>query len=124
MLTTLLLIMAKSKYIAVAVKTIKMMKVAKPLVTMITVLLSVLAYGWAYGSWYFAAGLVIMILIHEFGHVIAIRQQGLPAAPMVFIPFLGAAIFVPPLKTRHTEAVVGIGGPLLGTIGAVAAFAL
>lgn len=123
-LTTFLIVMAKSKYIAVAAKTVKMMKVAKPLVTVITVLLSVLAYGWAYGSWYFAAGLVIMILIHEFGHVIAIRQQGLPPAPMVFIPFLGAAIFVPPLKTRHTEAVVGIGGPLLGTAGAVAAFAL
>jgi len=122
--TTALILMAKSKYIVVAVKALKFLKVAKPLVMATSVLLSVLAYGWAYGSWYFAAGLVAMLLVHEYGHVIAIRQQGMPAAPMVFIPFLGAAIFVPPMTKRRTESIVGIGGPLLGTVGAVAVFAL
>lgn len=70
----------------------------------------------------FAIGLVVMLLIHELGHVLAARQKGLPVSAPMFIPFLGAVIAM----KRHprdavTEAYVAIGGPVLGTVGAIAA---
>jgi len=38
---------------------------------------------------------------------------------MVFIPFLGAAIFAPHMGNRYVEAFVGYGGPFLGSIAAL-----
>jgi len=73
----------------------------------------------------FAIGLVLMILIHEIGHVIAAKIKGLPVSAPVFIPFFGALITMKKNPTDAvTEAFIGIGGPLLGTIGATAAFGL
>lgn len=70
-----------------------------------------------------AVGLVVMLFIHELGHVIAARRVGLPVSAPVFIPFLGALINM----KRHprdaaTEAYMAFGGPLLGTIGASVCF--
>lgn len=73
----------------------------------------------------FAIGIVLMILIHELGHVLAAKMKGLPVSAPVFIPFLGALITMKKHPTdAATEAFIGIGGPLLGTVGATAAFAL
>ncbi|NOU99916.1 site-2 protease family protein [Paenibacillus sp. LMG 31457] len=72
-----------------------------------------------------AIGIVVMILIHELGHVIAARLKGLPVSAPVFIPFLGALIMMKKNPAdAATEAFIGIGGPILGTLGGVAAFAL
>ncbi|MEW9699685.1 site-2 protease family protein [Paenibacillus sp. SI8] len=83
---------------------------------------------WAYASLWplpFAIGIVLMILIHELGHVVAAKMKGLPVSAPVFIPFLGALITMKKNPTdAATEAFIGIGGPILGTIGATAAFAL
>ncbi|HVD01999.1 MAG TPA: site-2 protease family protein [Candidatus Dormibacteraeota bacterium] len=73
----------------------------------------------------FAAALVGMILIHEMGHVVEIRRQGLKATAPVFIPFLGAAIFQranPQNALRQAQ--IGIAGPIAGTIGASVAWVL
>jgi Zn-dependent protease len=83
----------------------------------------VMLYGLALGIW-FSVGLVAMLFIHEIGHVIALRRKHLPTALPVFIPFLGAAIFAPNLGDRATEAYVGYGGPLVGSIAAIACFGL
>lgn len=73
----------------------------------------------------FAIGIVVMILIHELGHVLAAKLKGLPVSAPVFIPFLGALITMKKNPTdAATEAFIGIGGPILGTLGGVAAFAL
>jgi Zn-dependent protease len=73
----------------------------------------------------FAIGIVLMILIHELGHVVAAKMKGLPVSAPVFIPFLGALITMKKNPTdAATEAFIGIGGPILGTVGATAAFAL
>ena len=92
--------------------------------TFITLLISFGAYAIFFGPW-FAAGLVVMILIHEFGHVIEINRQGMEATAPVFIPFFGAAIFQ---RTHPTDALhqaqIGIAGPLLGTVGAIVAYVL
>src|ERR1700730_12237546 len=92
--------------------------------TLITLVISFGAYAIFFGPW-FAAGLVVMILIHEFGHVIEINRQGLKATAPVFIPFFGAAIFQRehPQSALH-QAQIGIAGPLLGTVGAVVAYVL
>ncbi len=70
-----------------------------------------------------AFGFVILLLCHEMGHVFAIWKYGLRASPPIFIPFLGALINLreqPP--NAKVEAVVGIGGPILGTAAAVAVY--
>lgn len=73
----------------------------------------------------FAIGIVLMILIHELGHVFAAKLKGFPVSAPVFIPFLGALITMKKNPTdAATEAFIGIGGPILGTVGGVAAFAL
>lgn len=86
-------------------------------------LLSMLVTVWVYATMWglpFAAGFVLLIFVHEMGHAIAMRQQGIPAGAPVFIPFVGAVIAMKGMpRNAWVEAVVGIGGPLLGTAGAV-----
>ncbi|MBJ7597358.1 MAG: site-2 protease family protein [Candidatus Dormibacteraeota bacterium] len=92
--------------------------------TLITLLISFWFYALFFGPW-FAAGLVVMILVHEMGHVIEIRRQGMQASAPLFIPFFGAAIFQRQHPTDALkQAQIGIAGPIAGTIGATAAFVL
>src|SRR5205085_372286 len=68
---------------------------------------------------------VVLILVHELGHVAAMRHYGLSASPPIFIPFMGALINLrQPPQDAKVEAVVGIGGPIAGTVGALACYAL
>jgi len=67
----------------------------------------------------------VMILVHEMGHVLEIRRQGMQATAPIFIPFLGAAIFQRQHPTTALkQAQIGIAGPIAGTIGATAAWIL
>ena len=95
------------------------LKVTK-LSTLLTMLLSVWAYGqlWGYS---FALGFVLLIFVHELGHAVAMRRLGIPAGAPVFIPFVGAVIAMKGHpRDAWVESVVGIGGPVLGGIGAFA----
>lgn len=92
--------------------------------TLLTLVISLGAYALFFG-WQFAAGLVLMILIHEMGHVVEIRRQGMQASAPLFIPFLGAAIFQRQHPTDALkQAQIGIAGPIAGTVGATAAFVM
>lgn len=102
---------------------IKLMKFTKPLATVASLSLSMVMYGAAYG-WVFAAALVGVLMIHEMGHVCALRKLGLPAPGPVFIPFVGAAIFIKKIEDRHQEAVMAIWGPLFGIVSALVALGL
>ena len=85
-----------------------------------TMLLSIGAYAMAWG-WQYALGFVLLIFVHECGHLIVARQAGLKVGAPVFIPFMGAFIALKDApKNAWIEACVGIGGPLLGTLGAAA----
>ena len=79
----------------VAVKFAKLafiaLKSLKFLTTSATMLVSVAAYTLIWG-WRFAVGFVALMLVHEVGHMIQLRREGVPTSPIVFIPFLGAAI--------------------------------
>jgi Zn-dependent protease len=92
--------------------------------TLLTLFLSFGLYALAFGPW-FAAGLVVMILVHEMGHVVEIRRQGMQASAPLFIPFFGAAIFQRQHPTDALkQAQIGIAGPIAGTVGATAAFVM
>lgn len=97
-------------------------KFAKLAATGGTMLLSVFVYALFFGWWY-AVGFVSMLLVHELGHYVAARRRGLDVGLPMFIPFVGAWV---QLKDRphdaETEAYVGLGGPLLGTLAAVAVY--
>src|SRR5947208_5456586 len=92
--------------------------------TLVSVLISFAGYAWLRGPW-FAAALISMIFVHEMGHVLEIRRQGMQATAPIFIPFLGAAIFQRQHPTTALkQAQIGIAGPIAGTIGATAAWIL
>jgi Zn-dependent protease len=81
-------------------------------------LVSVAAYSLIWG-WRFAAGFVLLLLVHELGHVIQLRREGIPASAPLFIPFLGAVVGAKSLgDDAAAEARVGLAGPVLGTLGA------
>ena len=56
-----------------------------------TMILSIWAYSLFWG-WKFALGFVLLILVHESGHLIAARIYKLNVGWPVFIPFMGAII--------------------------------
>jgi Zn-dependent protease len=81
-------------------------------------------YLW-YGGVWFAVGLIGLIFVHEMGHWLEAKRQGLPVSAPLFIPFLGASIFL----KEHPESAwrefqLAIAGPLLGSLGAAAVFAV
>jgi Zn-dependent protease len=79
-------------------------------------------YVWI-GGWWFGIGLVVLLFVHEMGHVLEAKRQGLPVSAPIFIPFMGALI-----SMRHMphdawrEARMGIAGPILGSAGAFALY--
>ena len=88
--------------------------------TLLTMLLAVWAYAMLWGL-PFAVGFVLLIFVHEMGHVVVLRHQGIHAGAPVFIPFVGAVIAMKSLpRNAYVEALVGIGGPVLGSLGALA----
>ena len=64
---------------------------AKVLTTSASMLVSVGAYALIWG-WKFAVGFVALLFMHEMGHYIQLRREGVKPSGMVFIPFLGAAV--------------------------------
>jgi Zn-dependent protease len=92
----------------------------KLLVTAGTALVSVAAYSTIWG-WQFAVGFVVLLFLHEMGHVIALRREGIKASAPMFIPFMGALITARSLGDNAlAEARVGLAGPLLGSLASAA----
>ena len=63
----------------------------KVVTTGASMLVSIAAYTWIWGL-PFAIGFVLLIFVHELGHVLELRRQGIRASAPLFIPFLGAMI--------------------------------
>jgi Zn-dependent protease len=85
-----------------------------------TIVVSLAAYALLWG-WPFAAGFIALLFVHEMGHVIALRREGLKASAPMFIPFLGAVIAARSLgENALAEARVGLAGPILGSLGSAA----
>jgi Zn-dependent protease len=85
--------------------------------TSLSMLFTIWVYSMLFG-WRFAAGLVVLIFVHEMGHVIAAKWLGIPVSAPLFVPFLGAAIIMKQNpRDAWTEALMAYGGPLAGCIG-------
>jgi Zn-dependent protease len=96
----------------------------KLLTTAGTALVSIAAYSLWFG-WTFAVGFVVLLFVHEMGHVIQLRREGIKATAPMFIPFLGAVVAAKSLgENAVAEARVGLAGPVLGTLGAAACLAI
>lgn len=84
-----------------------------------TALLSVIVYAGLFG-WEFGIGLVILLFVHEMGHAIVMKLKGIPIGGMVFIPMLGAAVFMNRMpENARGEAEVGIAGPIAGALASL-----
>jgi Zn-dependent protease len=85
----------------------------------LTMLASIAAYSLFFG-WSFAVGIVLLILVHEMGHVVELRRQGVPASAPLFIPFLGAFVNMKGSpRSAYQEALSGLAGPLVGTAASI-----
>ena len=56
-----------------------------------SIFVSAAFYVWL-GGWWFGIGLIVLLFVHEMGHVVEAKRQGLPVSVPVFIPFMGALI--------------------------------
>ena len=115
---------AVAKFWAAIKGVILLLPKAKLLTTSGTALVSVAAYALFWG-WTFAVGFVVLIFVHEMGHVIQLRREGIKASAPMFIPFMGAVISARSLGDNAVaEARVGLAGPILGTLGAAVCLAI
>ena len=84
-----------------------------------TMLFSIWIYATIFG-WPFAVGFVLLMFVHECGHLLVAKRFGLKVSAPVFIPFMGAFILLKDApRNAWMEACVGIGGPILGGLGAL-----
>src|SRR5438874_12058031 len=84
-----------------------------------TMLLMIWIYTAMWG-WKFGVGFVLLLLVHECGHLIVAKKFGLNVGAPVFIPFTGAFIALKEApRNAWMEACVGISGPMLGSFGAL-----
>jgi Zn-dependent protease len=110
--TAALVLIGKGKYILGALKLTKFASLG-------SMLLSVGTYSMFFGLPY-ATGMVGLMLIHESGHALAMRHYGIKFSPMVFVPFMGAVIAMKSvLRDAWQDAIISIGGPVVGSAGAV-----
>ncbi|CAN5414193.1 hypothetical protein BH10ACT11_BH10ACT11_11910 [soil metagenome] len=104
---------AKFKVILLALPKLKL------LTTSGSMLVSIGAYALIWG-FPFAIGFVILLLLHEMGHVWQLRREGIKASAPMFIPFLGAVISAKSMgDDAAAEARVGLAGPIMGTIASL-----
>lgn len=97
---------------------------AKFVGTALTMVVSVGAYALLFPVW-FAVGFVVLIWVHEMGHVLQLRREGIRASAPMFIPFLGAFVAMKQMpKNALAEARVGLAGPVLGSLGALGAWGI
>jgi Zn-dependent protease len=100
----------KAKLLLVALPKLKLFS------TSASMLVSIAAYQLIFG-WLFSIGFVLLLLLHELGHVFQLRREGVKASAPMFIPFLGAVISAKSMgDDAGAEARVGLAGPVLGSI--------
>jgi Zn-dependent protease len=118
LLAPLAVLVAKGKFLLLALAKIKAVS------TLGTMVISIAAYALAFG-WPFAVGFVLLLFVHEMGHVIQLRREGVEASAPIFIPFVGAVIAAKSLgEDAAAEARVGLAGPILGTAGTLVPLAI
>jgi len=91
----------------------------KVLAVAATMFISIAAYSLFFG-WTFALGFVLILLVHECGHVYQLRREGIRSSMPMFIPFVGALVMMREIpRDAGAEARVGLAGPVAGTVASL-----
>src|SRR5215831_9867077 len=89
-----------------------------------SIFIAVAGYALIWG-WKFGVGFVALIFFHEMGHFLEGRRQGLHPSWPTFIPFLGAYVTIRDARLNPwRNALVALGGPILGGAAAAAFWAV
>jgi Zn-dependent protease len=113
-----------AKFFAAIKGVLLLLPKVKLLTTAGTAVVSVVLYSLFWG-WTFAVGFVVLLFVHEMGHVIQLRREGIKASAPMFIPGFGAVVMMKELPDDAlAEARVGLAGPILGTAGAAVCLAI
>lgn len=113
--------LAKGKVLLVALKALSFGK----LLLMFGSMFATILFYAGHNGWAFGAGFVLMLLIHELGHAVAIRAAGLRASYPVFIPGFGALIALKDQpRDPRVEAEIALAGPVAGGVAALSSAAL
>jgi Zn-dependent protease len=87
--------------------------------------ISVAAFSFWFHSWSFGFGFVLLIAIHELGHIVEARRQGLKVSLPTFIPFIGAYVTIERAGlTPWRNARIALAGPLFGGAASAVVWAL
>jgi Zn-dependent protease len=104
------------KLVGIVTKLVKSIKLG-------TVAFAIGAYSLIW-SWQFGVALVVMVIVHECGHVFAMWRSGVQVKGIYFIPFFGGvAVGKGVAKTRAAAAYIAINGPIWGMLLAFACLA-
>ncbi|WP_070966683.1 site-2 protease family protein [Vibrio sonorensis] len=77
---------------------------------------SVAAYSWLF-SFQFALALIACLMVHEYGHIRAMKYFGMKTKGIYLIPFLGGlALSDEKINTRWQDVVISMMGPMFGFI--------
>jgi len=90
--------------------------------TAISTVLAAVVYAQIFGWWAFGIGFVLLILVHESGHLVAARLLGIGASFPIMLPGLGAFVNMNRPRTVAQEAQTAIAGPVLGTVASAACY--
>ena len=86
--------------------------------TLFSMLFMIAVFAWLIGNWEVAAGVVVLLFVHEMGHVVAALVFGIPISAPIFIPFVGATIIMRQNpRDAVVEAIMAYAGPLAGGVG-------
>ena len=87
------------------------------------IFLAVGGYALIWG-WWFAVGFVLLILVHELGHYIEAKREGLDPQLPVFIPFIGAYVALRNMRfDPWLSARVSLAGPIAGGLASAGCLA-
>jgi Zn-dependent protease len=85
---------------------------------------SIAAYALIWG-WQFGVGIVALIFLHEMGHAIEAKRQGLHVSFPTFIPFFGAYVTIKHAGLTPTRsALIALAGPFVGGLAAAGCWAI
>ncbi len=106
---------SKFNWLGLGILGFKLLKSAK-VIKVVLAGASLAAYSWLF-SVQFALALIACLVIHEYGHIRAMRYFGMPTKGIYLIPFVGGlAVGGERVNTRWQTVVIAIMGPCFGLL--------
>ena len=85
-----------------------------------------ISVGWyaLFWGWKLGVGFVVLIFLHEVGHVIEAKRQGLAVHKLAFVPLLGAYVLHERAATPYRGALIALAGPAFGGLTCAVCWAI